>query len=276
MASSGIAVMASTLLLLCGQSFAATLYSGTESLVRRERTSARVINNPPSLLYEKTDYLLGVEGKNECRHPENETEVGSKEDECKDAARIVGAHVDDEEQVWRIGDELADHDLTKLYPRGCFYKKCVPFGSPDGTPEVDCFFYNMGDQSLSDDSLPGFSGTPVCKRDKYVDGAANGQGCLDPEYTVVDTEGECRKQCGYGQYAGCTDDDFMIADAFNYTRHHDFPKGCFHLTSDQTNAMNTVYFNDYAEANEVDGDAVSGTPICKVANPLQLSEYVAA
>jgi hypothetical protein len=228
----------------------------------------------PSLQYEKTDFLLGVEGKNECIHTENETEIGAREDECKDAARIVGAHVD-VESVFRIGDEVADYDLTMIYPIGCFYKKCVPHGAAAGSSEIDCFFFNMGDQSLSNDSHPDFSGTPVCWRAKYVDGAAHKQGCLDPDYKVVDSEGECRKQCGYGQYAGCTDDDFMIEDAKNFTRHHDFPKGCFHLETAEENAMNTVFYNNYPEANEVDGSEVSGTPICKVKNPLQLSEWTA-
>jgi hypothetical protein len=286
MAASGIPVLASTLLLLCGRSFAATLHS-EGNIVRRERASTAQLSThgefvsqrlspadqvsaksrTTPLSFQLKDFVLGVEKTNTCKQPAKETMIGSHKAECEYAANRTGAHKESMSSLF----ELTSLSDRQLHPEGCFYKKCVPAGAAAGSAEVDCFFYNTGDASISDSSLAGFSGIPVCHRSKYVDGAENAQGCLDDDYKVIDDRDECLIQCDLQTLTGCDNDDFEIADAKNYTRHHDFPKGCFHLTAETEGAMNTVFFNNYHDDTEVAGKAVEGTTICKVKAPLKLS-----
>jgi hypothetical protein len=259
---------------LLGSGLAATLHDSNSKIVRREEKSVHVAsvgqmvesisveaNMPPCADCEKYDYVLGVPNSNDCRdkgldHLGNTREtLVTAADMCKWAASESDAWTDTLPSF-----TLDDQDEYVTHPYGCFNKKCHPNGD-DTKPERDCFFRNPGEETLSDPTATGFAGTPICKRLKFTEGATGAQGGCPDEFKVIDTPEACRETCKA--------DNFQCADNFeigvhNYTRHHDFPKGCFHSLFNTTNAIDTVYWNPESE-----GTTVEGTVLCEPSSPLK-------
>lgn len=272
MAPSGLTAVLSGLLLLTNGSLAATLHERDSSLVRRESERSVQLSSagqfideaskpgstPSCAKCEEYDYLLGKKGQNECRNPENETLV-TDDNMCRYAAQRAGAHTD-ADNIFKVSDFRSQ----KTRPYGCFHMKCNPAGAASAA-ETNCYFVNLGARVLSNDTGTHFRGTPICKRKLYADGGQNGQGGCPAEYKVIMNETLCNEMCGIDDFK-CN--EFFRIGVQNYTQHHDFPKGCFHLRHENQNgSMTRVYFNKVS-----DGTAVSGTPMCVVAKPLNFAQ----
>jgi hypothetical protein len=267
MAHSGFVAGLVTALVVSG--LAATLHDS--KFVRRETKAGHVVSVgqmmesdsievegvPPCDECEKYDYVLGDPDTNDCRN-EHETLVAD-ENMCRWAASQTKAHIDSNDDTFMLQTQA---DFIK-HPYGCFHKKCHPDGDTS-KPEHSCFFLNNGgDSSLSDPNSDGFAGTPVCKRKKFAEGATDAQGGCRSEYKVIMTSSTCEQICGtnFDSSFACAW-DFEIG-LHNYTRHHDFPKGCFHSRWNTTNSQDTVYFNPVSEGTDVEG-----TVLCEVETPM--------
>lgn len=248
------------------------LLASDSSLMRREARSADdrdgILDAPAEdlgcgTLCPTKDFLMGVEKTNSCRHSDNETKV-------VDQATCIYAAGRNKVHLPRHADGTLDqmafvlHDLLQwesTHPAGCFHAKC----HDDATK--DCYYLNTAAEEISNASLPGFDGTPVCERQRYRDGTINGQGGCPAEYQVVMNETLCQELCGI--YDDKCNEFFRVGTT-NYSMHYRYPHGCFHLkdsgglTINGTHSMTRVYFNDIhaGSAN------VIGTPMCEVAAPL--------
>lgn len=275
MAPSGLVTVLYMFLLPAG-SFAATLHE--TSLVRREGKSIYATSIDQSLSSEPAanedqdcpgcqmyDYLLGKPNSNECRHPENETLV-TDDIMCRYAGvKRNNAHVD-AHNIFVINTD--DPNLVASRPHGCFHMQCHP-GGDTTKPEQPCYFINEAEAHLSDATHENFTGTPICKRMMYRDGATGAQdGCPD-EYTVIKNETLCGEVCGErieGEDYKCN--EFFRIGSTNFSQHQDYPEGCFHL---QEAGFFRVYYNSYST-----GTTVHGTPMCQVASPMRFADVVAA
>jgi hypothetical protein len=248
-------------------SLAATLHDA--SLIRREEKSVHVsslsatesVQVKPARSSqecpgcEDQDYLVGAANSNEC--PDGTTKVTS-DSMCRYAASFGDAHADDEHNRFNLQDDI---DFRR-HPYGCFYQDCHPDGD-DTQPEEPCYFRHAGDEENVNTSRPDFSGKPICKRQRYVNGTTNGQGCgQHSDYSVVMDFAHCVKLCS--KLGDRCAHHFEIAKGArpNFTQHHDYPAGCFWI---KTAGTTEVFYN--SESSGADGE-VKGTPLCEVTSPM--------
>lgn len=284
---SGLTALCAALLLFPSGGVAETLHSfdrkESSLLVRRESVDAQISRNQegvkeaPQLsgsgrnpgLAEK-DYLVGKEKNKTCRFPANETLVNEMS-ACKYAAERTGAHLEPD-HIFRI-ESSPNPDWVKLHPHGCFHVKCTPYDQADTSDAAkkDCFFYNNGDERMSDPSEPNFTGTPICQRDLYKDGATDGQDGCPSEYQVIRNETLCNEMCSI-KNLHCA--ELFRIGIDNFTEHWDYPSGCFHLQNSGGSTINGSHSNDrvFMNALTTTGTApVLGTVMCHVASPLHWS-----
>lgn len=219
-------------------------------------------NSPACSTCVTKDFLMGDENSNTCRHA-NETKV-------LDADRCLYAAIRNKAEVPRLVDGTLDEYAFKLqeeykweriHPHGCFHAKC----HWDNTK--DCYYLNTAAMEIPDANDPGFSGTPVCERQRYEDGVPNSHGGCPPDYALINNESTCVETCGI------LDDqcsDYFRVGLENYSMHFHFPQGCFSMRDvplivNGSRSLTRVYFNP---TNTNLAAPVNGTPICEVATPL--------
>jgi hypothetical protein len=253
MAPSGLAVILSTLLVASG--LAATLHDST--LVRREEKSVHIgsvgqFSSPPEDCNrcDRYDYLVGTPNSNTCP---TGADLVTRDDMCRHAASEAGAHTDTEPTEFK----LQTQDEYETAPAKCFHKQC------NSGP---CYFYNPGSTTLSDPTHANFSGTPICKREKYLSGVDNSNAadnCGNADFEVITDRDRCLEVADYFNYQKAAPFDIGIS---NYTRHHDFPKGCYFIRPATSGGVTHVYFNTVSS-----GTSVTGTVLCKVTTPMHWS-----
>jgi hypothetical protein len=257
------------LLLHCSLSVSAVTHTKDKDMMRREQAPAAHYDHHGEFIEVKSikggagtaavsdefkcnlnricncDFPVGTEGSEatcaETTHsPTNDAEL------CGKAAEFSGAHTVDWSTAWKSSWDS--------HPLNCFKLPSCPAGV-SGT----CYGYNEVAQ-IPDDQKTSITGTPICKREKYVYGEEDKEGsatCPDG-YEVLMDDVECKSAAGcMGKECAANAMPFQFyIGHINASRHADYPKGCFHHDG-------CAYFNSGdpdipARAN------VKGTSFCKV------------
>jgi hypothetical protein len=178
---------------------------------------------------------------------------------CRYAAGEAGANHDTENTRFILQNE--DDEVKR--PFGCFALQCNKGGDVN-SPLEPCYFVNEGEEEVSDPTHEDFAGTPMCKRKKYMVGLnANSNAadrCGNDDYTTVKNRTVCEELAGPFSFQPAP---IMDVGLNNYTRHHDFPEGCFKLPPASPTGMTTVYYNSVSS-----GTSVTGTSLCEVETPM--------
>jgi len=286
MAGSSILYMLSFLILLPYGSMGATLYSDSHNVRRKIVRSESVemnargdIKNMPSkskpsddedeseesIEFCNYDFVLGNDGTDDCSHQSHHKIAAGSPLEalinqsslCIEAAmraKVSAPHA----------SFVLDAEWQNVRPKGCFKYHC----SED--PNNVCYFYNP----ISDSPSGAVSGTPVCARTTYIEGARNSNGGETGDCLVAGSDGTLTKVEGYE----VIDNDFACENTAkclghtkgaefrigiqNASKHLLYPRGCF-----QRNSDDKIYYNGPSALTNGKPAAtnVRGTPLCVVA-----------
>lgn len=193
------------------------------------------------------DYLLGFNNTNECLNSTHHRLI-MDEGMCIRAANLTGAGLD-------IPFFKLDETWQDLHPKGCFLWECDKVGDGSSTDKKWCFYYNPGENPL----YP--RGHPVCYRAEYVNGTQDTNGGCDPGYQRVMDEQACADAAECLGFA--TENEFRIGD-WNWTKHDEYPKGCFIRTDTGAFQFNNV--SSLHGAEPAHPEIGGGIPICNVSH----------
>lgn len=202
--------------------------------------------------YCNQDFPLGLLNKDKCGKRSTMKYSQLDFDQCKWAAKLAHANVEDAKFDIMEGATL----WGKVHPRGCFTAPCF------SNNETTCYYFNRA--TVEPEKA---DGQPVCQRPRYSRGKAknNKESTCDggEEYSVIMDEATCRKAANCLGY--CQGHEFRET-ALVVTDYDKFPKGCF-IHEDLANFTTPcVYFNEKGNATEFP-KAPKGTPICNVTSP---------
>lgn len=188
------------------------------------------------------DFELGTENSNEC-NPADPGKQDPVDEEAMCMRAATAANVTAPRTTFVIHDSYYDKR-----PAGCFMFSC----SED--PKGVCFFYNNNPETPRNPQ-----GTPVCLRNKYVNGTKDTKGGCPEGYENLLDIASCRKasKC----WTWCDEDSFDV-NAQNNSKYHDYPQGCF--INEKTNcfAYNTIKKSMGEPSNP------HGMPVCVVSQQL--------
>jgi len=209
-------------------------------------------------------FVFGADGEDDCG---NFTLI-QEEDLCQKAA-------DEMNLVKEImtGTITQHTDLEKQRPRGCFKAPCTNSAN-------ECIYLNDRDVDVNR-SLWTITGTPVCIKNRFINGtaAANASVECPPGYTEIENEHECTVAASC--QLRCTGDPMMLKGVPEYNDgfqvagsavadYNKYPTGCFVSETQQcpgtagptlADAGKTVFFNPVKLGISLPSNP-QGTPIC--------------
>jgi len=215
---------------------------------------------PPPEQICNQDFPLGYNETNDCVN-ETHHQLILDEGTCEKAAELSGASV--EHNFFVI-----EQDYDELHPQGCFAYHCGSSEKADRKQNGSmCYYYNGNGQDPEGvDGKGTVAGTPVCYRANYLNGTKDTNRCQDEGYTNVMDEVTCRDaaEClGFDKA-----DEFRIGE-WNFSKHNEYPKGCFIRTD-----TGQFQFNN---ASSLDGEPENpqiggGIPVCNVSSVIRWPE----
>mmetsp|Transcript_28130 Transcript_28130/g.49034 ORF Transcript_28130/g.49034 Transcript_28130/m.49034 type:complete len:314 (+) Transcript_28130:108-1049(+) len=229
---------------------------GGESLMQQEPPQeVNPINDGMnSSAYCGLDFVLGMSNTTNCSNMADHFLMEDPAD-CIEAASQAGATANNTRFY-------IESDYFQKRPKGCFAYPCSE--DPNGV----CYYYN-GVGFWPDITLPDFMGRPVCSRQRWLNGTktagsrnpnANPGGC-SPGYANILSNETCLEMASCKSY--CVGYQFRV-DVLNYSKHDEYPQGCFIHDAD-----GCVYFNP---PDENLPQTPRGLPVCNVSSFLHFPE----
>lgn len=227
----------------------------SKGLMRREKEQREMKEDfveftNPTPVPENTcndDFPLGNNNSNTCKNTTHHRLI-LDEGMCIRAAKLSNAGI--EIDFFPLGQ-----DYQELHPQGCFAWHCSQTENRTGTNYSTCYYYNGNGDSPSDPK-----GEPVCFRADYLNGTKDTNGGCDPGYQNVMDETTCREAAECLGFSKET--EFRVGE-WNWTKHKEYPKGCFIRTDTGSFQFNNV--------SSISGDPPNpeiggGIPVCNVSN----------
>lgn len=211
--------------------------------------SDKVYPRPPYDPPEETcndDFLEGVFDSNNCTDKIYHRKI-LDQGMCQRAAELANAGI--EHNFFEISS-----DYFNVHPQGCFKWTCETTHDRTSTNTSTCYYYN-GNGDEPDDP----KGYPICYRAEYLNGTTDTNGECDEGFQNVMDEEMCRDAAECLGYA--TEQEFRVGE-WNWSKHDEYPKGCF-----IRNDTGAFQFNNVSSlANGEPGHPYigGGTPICNV------------
>lgn len=220
--------------------------------------------------------ILGLADSNNCSDMTKHALIIDKAT-CE-RAMILSGGKKDEVMGFDIADGTAQADENQdRHPSGCFISAC---GSVKGHKvaerndfDVPCFYFNQKEWPAH----PGeYGGTPVCFRDRYLNGSTYTNGKNEEEetwnddescpegYQVVMNETQCRSTAvclGMKQA-----EEFRVGTT-NHSENSLYPIGCFQLADDDMYMFNPEIYE--ADGTRRIPTAATGIPVCNVSKTLK-------
>lgn len=198
------------------------------------------------------DFPLGIQHTNRCQNATHHRQIFD-EGMCLKASDLAGARI--EHNFFVIERKYRD-----LHPLGCFAYHCGHTALNQSLPHDNqteiCYYFNGNGAPPSNPH-----GFPVCFRADYLNGTVDTNGGCDKHYEVVMDEHTCEAA------AECLgmekEHEFRIGEQ-NWTKHLEYPKGCF-IRKD----TGAFQFNDISTLNgsEPPNPHIGGgIPVCNVSS----------
>jgi len=191
------------------------------------------------------DFLMGEEDTNLCVNTTFHRKI-LDEGMCQRAAELAGAGI--EHNFFVISEDYLD-----MHPQGCFKWRCELHDQSSTNASV-CYYYNPNGDAPGDPK-----GFPVCYRAEYLNGTDDTNGECDEGFQNVMDEDLCRDAAECLGYAD--EPEFRVGE-WNWSKHDEYPKGCF-IRKD-TGAFQFNNISSLGGAEPAHPKIGGGTPICNV------------
>jgi hypothetical protein len=266
MVASSVSICAVLLLLALG-SEAASVYGESRldsRLVRKERANER--DSSGKLITEDLtqpklkgafchlDFVLGQDDSNECNGTHSKIHSDFPDgnvsiDMCIEAAQLSNAKMDPVNDGFKIAGAY-----QSKHPKGCFKTT---------TNSKTWYFYNNNGDVDWPNATSTMTGTPICSRNKYEDGAEGSHGGCPDGYKVIMDEDTCEEM------GSCLSERPNSGGSIGFSPHIEekklYPVGCFKASSGTRNLESgKVYWNAPSDLGKPNEGTLKGTPVCIV------------
>lgn len=201
-------------------------------------------------LFCNDDFPLGVNNSNTCTNSTHHRLIFD-EGMCFRAAGLAGAGV--EHELFFI-----TRDWQDVHPKGCFAWPCgTTHNRTGGEGEGAMCYYFNGNGNFPNHPR----GEPVCFRADYLNGTTDTNGGCDEGYEVIMDRNSCEiaAEClGFDK-----EPEFLIG-MYNFTKHNEYPKGCF-IRKD-TGAFQFNNISSLLGADPKNPQIGGGIPVCNVSS----------